>query len=98
MINRNDVQLTEEELQIERDIKAGKYVSVQNLEAEKKRLSELVKQSKKRKKLSIRVSEWDLLIIKQKAEQLWLPYQTLINSILHQFTSRQIKSHSGEAE
>lgn len=40
--------------------------------------------------ISIRINEDDLNGIKQKAERAGLPYQTLINSILHRYVSGDI--------
>lgn len=40
---------------------------------------------KRRKRISIMVRTTDLDRIKAKAQKLGMPYQTLINSVLHQF-------------
>ena len=42
----------------------------------------------KRKNINIRVSERDLHRLKVKAAELGLPYQTLVSSILHQYTNK----------
>lgn len=42
----------------------------------------------KRKRISIMVRERDLERLKAKAQKLGLPYQTLINSILHQYAEK----------
>ena len=39
----------------------------------------------KSKAISVRVAEKDLLKLKTRAEQSGVPYQTLINSLLHQY-------------
>lgn len=43
--------------------------------------------NKKNKQITIRISEKDLISIKAKAIKLWIPYQTLIGSQLHQFAN-----------
>lgn len=42
----------------------------------------------KRKRISIMVRERDLEKLKVKAQKLGMPYQTLINSILHQYAEK----------
>ena len=45
--------------------------------------------AKRRKRISIMVRESDLATIKAKAEKLGMPYQTLINSVLHQYAEEE---------
>ena len=42
----------------------------------------------KRKSINIRISKRDIEIIKQKAFAEWIPYQTLIWSVLHKFVTK----------
>ena len=58
-------------------------------EEEKQRFQQIAKNTinDEKKKISIRVSKTDLLRIKAKAMQEGLPYQTLINSVLHKYVS-----------
>lgn len=42
----------------------------------------------KRRRISISIPERDLLRLKTRAAELGLPYQTLINSILHGYVER----------
>ncbi len=44
---------------------------------------------KHRKRISIMVRERDLAKLKAKAQKLGMPYQTLINSVLHQFAEKE---------
>jgi hypothetical protein len=46
----------------------------------------------KTRHISIRLSEKDLLLIREKAAELGMPYQTLIGSILHQYVDGKIKA------
>jgi len=45
---------------------------------------------KKTKNINIRISQGDLFNIKSKAEKQGIPYQTLISSLIHQYTNNQI--------
>jgi predicted DNA binding CopG/RHH family protein len=40
-----------------------------------------------REKISIRISRTDLMLLKSRAMQEGIPYQTLINSIIHKYVS-----------
>lgn len=57
MINRDEVSLTEQEKQMEKDFEAGMYIPVDNFAGEKARLEQMVKNKKKKKSINIRVSE-----------------------------------------
>jgi predicted DNA binding CopG/RHH family protein len=46
----------------------------------------------KNKKINIRVSNGDIHHLKKKADELGMPYQTLISSILHQYATGRIKA------
>ncbi len=45
----------------------------------------------KRKLYSFRLNEEDMQKIKEMAKNQWLPYQTLVGSILHKYITWQIK-------
>lgn len=80
----------EEELitQIERD--AGKFVSILTPElAEFYRKSAEYTLDKLSKKISLRVKNGDLIRLKARAAREGIPYQTLINSILHQAVANE---------
>jgi predicted DNA binding CopG/RHH family protein len=53
--------------------------------ARKAELEEAARNTLKRRRISIMVRERDLEKLKAKAAKLGMPYQTLINSILHQY-------------
>jgi predicted DNA binding CopG/RHH family protein len=53
--------------------------------ARKAELEEAARNTLQRRRISIMVRESDLEKLKTKAEKLGMPYQTLINSILHQY-------------
>ena len=47
-----------------------------------------MKTEKQKKKLySLRLNEDDMIKLKQIAKEQWLPYQTLISSIIHKYVS-----------
>jgi len=85
-------KLNKEELQILRDIEAGKYKSVANLKEEIKRAREAAKNTlQKTKNINIRLPERDIQKLKIKAAENNLPYQTLISLLLRQYTKGEIR-------
>ncbi|PIV10869.1 antitoxin [Candidatus Roizmanbacteria bacterium CG03_land_8_20_14_0_80_35_26] len=87
-----DYKLDKEELQILRDVEAGKYKSVANLKEEIKRAREAAKNTlQKTKNINIRLSERDIQKLKVKAAENNLPYQTLISMLLRQYTKGEIR-------
>ncbi len=84
-------KLDKEELQILKDIEAGKYKSVNNLKKEIKRAREAAKNTlQKTKNINIRLPERDIQKLKAKAAENNLPYQTLISMLLRQYTKGEI--------
>lgn len=81
----------------ERDIRdateKGELVSVPNQEEWKEKLVRAARATiAKNRHISIRLSERDIMLIRAKALELGLPYQTLIGSILHQYAEGKVKS------
>ena len=83
---KNKFELTEEEKQIESEI--DRYKSVSN--DKKKKIEKIIDQTKKNKAISLRINNYDLEKIKEKAEKEGVPYQTLITNILHKYISDQL--------
>lgn len=75
------IKLTREEQAIEDSIE--EYVPMNP--AKFAAIVEAIKRRKKDAVLSIRLNAGDLDIIKKKAEQADVPYQTLISEVLHHF-------------
>lgn len=50
-----------------------------------------VKKTMKRKPMTIRVQEKDIMKIKRLASQQGIPYQTLISSVIHRIASGEIR-------
>lgn len=85
-------KLDKEELQILKDVEAGKYKSVDNLKEEIKRAREAAKNTlQKTKNINIRLPERDIQKLKVKAAENNLPYQTLISMLLRQYTKGEIR-------
>ncbi len=76
-----NIKLTKQERAIEESLIKGEYVSVG-----KKEFNEIKEALARRKKdavLNIRVNQYDLDSLKQKAAKLGVRYQTFIAEILH---------------
>lgn len=79
-------KLTEEEKLIENDIDKLKPVSGEK----KAKIKKILTGARKSKSISLRISAYDLDKLKEKAERIGIPYQTLINSILHKYVTNQL--------
>ena len=77
------------EQEIIESTEAGDWVSVGNIEDRREFWRQAARQviDGKRRRISISVPERDLAKLKAKAVEEGLPYQTLINSILHKYVS-----------
>ena len=86
-------KLDKEEKEIIKSVNRGEWVPVENLEELKEKFSKMAKKNiemkKKNKRINIRLNEYDLEIIKIKARNEGLPYQTLIGSLLHKYAHKQ---------
>lgn len=80
-----------EEAEILSAFESGGMVSVEDAEAEKAKAIIAAKNTKaKTKQVSIRLPVKDLIAIQKKAEDVGLPYQTLINLLIHQYSQNKI--------
>ena len=63
------------------------WISTDNIERERAYWKEAARQTLdgKRQRISISIPERDLMRLKTKAAEQGMPYQTLINSILHKY-------------
>lgn len=68
----------------------GEWTSVGNIEERRAFWQEAAKAALdgKRQRISISIPERDLAKLKTRAAEEGMPYQTLINSILHKYVSR----------
>lgn len=82
---------TPEELEILEAVESESVASVPGLEDQKKRYSEYAAHTvNKNKRVNIRISERDLIMIQKKALEEGLPYQTLISSLLHKYINGRL--------
>jgi predicted DNA binding CopG/RHH family protein len=44
----------------------------------------------KTKNINIRISEYDMLILKRKSAEVNIPYQTILSSLIHQYVENKI--------
>ncbi len=86
-VNKIDQKLTVEEKALDslltKDFLVNNRASPEELEAEKKRLSQYKVQKPAKKMISLRVLENDIIKIKSKAEMMGIPYQSYIVEHIH---------------
>ena len=82
--------LDEFELDILNSVENGEWESKGNLAKRTQELQSIVKHQKK-KAISIRISENDLYELKRKSLESSIPYQNLIQMLIHQFTTDKIR-------
>ncbi len=89
--------LDEFEQDIEDNLNVGKRLSAKDKAHEVSKLKAAakghVKKRNKEKRISIRVFANDLERIKEIAEEEGLPYQTLVTSVLHKFSTGRLISN-----
>jgi len=78
------------EKDILQSVENGEWESKNNKEDRLKELQSYIKNQKK-KAISIRINENDIYELKKKALENSIPYQTLIQMLIHQFASNKIK-------
>ena len=78
--------LSNEEKEIENNIDS--LVSVSGKKRE--RIESILAKAKKNKAISLRIAEYDLEKLKEKAASDGIPYQTLINTVLHKYITNQL--------
>ena len=78
--------LTPEEREIEKNVNQLRSVS----EDKRRHVEGIIARARKNQAISLRLSEFDLEMLKKRAEKEGLPYQTLINMIIHKFVTDQL--------
>ena len=81
-----EIRLTKEEQEIEDS--ADEYVPAS--EETMRRVERIIERSKKNEAISLRLSRFDLDRIKQRAAEQGMPYQTLINVLVHKYVTNQV--------
>jgi len=56
----------------------------------RRRIDAILEKTRKTKNINIRINEFDLVHLKQKAEEEGIPYQTLISSVLHKYLADRL--------
>ena len=79
-------KLTKQEKEIENALLQGEYIDID--ESEFKQITEAVASRKKDSVLNIRVNSEDLKLLKRKARQFGIRYQTFISELLHRIARR----------
>ena len=82
--------LNEFELDILNSVENGEWESKGDITERAKELQSIIKHQKK-KAISIRISENDLYELKKKSLESSIPYQNLIQMLIHQFTTDKIR-------
>ena len=85
--------LTKEEQETITYIESGEVKSIDNVQEEIARYTQMAKEhTNKKKAISIRLSESDLYLLKKKAMETGISYQNIIQSLIHQYTHDRIKA------
>jgi predicted DNA binding CopG/RHH family protein len=85
-------KLSAEEKAIIEYVESNHATSIDNVENEKNRYTQIAcAQMSKKKAIRIRLLESDIERIKAKSFSQGLPYQTLISSLIHQYVNGKIK-------
>ena len=82
--------LTKEERTIENSIDSLVPVSGDK----RTRVESIIARARKNKAISLRIAEYDLEKLKEKAKNDGIPYQTLISMVLHKYITNQLVEKS----
>jgi len=84
------LDLDDYETKLLQSVENGEWQSRGNIDDRMKELQSYVKNQKK-KAISIRVGENDIYELKKKALESGVPYQNIIQMLIHQFASNKIQ-------
>lgn len=86
-----NIVLDKEERELLQSLKTDDWVSVDNLKEEINKHQEIARNTlRKDKRINIRLSSQDLEALKTNAVEIGIPYQTLVSSVLHQYTTGRL--------
>jgi len=89
MTDEQNLQLDEEEIEILKNF--DKMETIPNFEEERAKLhAYAVAHCAKKKVISLRIPEGNILALKKKALEEGMPYQTLIGSVLHKYVTGKL--------
>jgi len=80
------LKLDKPEQEVEKEILEYKSISGKK----RVRIDNLIEKTREKKSVNLRLNSLDLDLLKRRAEQEGIPYQTLISSILHKFVTDQL--------
>lgn len=83
--------LDEKEKEIFRVVERGEYISDKPRALALKEWQQAVRNTLRKKPITVRVQEQDIARIKAKALEQGIPYQTLVASILHRYAKGTLK-------
>ncbi|MBI2411508.1 MAG: hypothetical protein HYV32_06480 [Candidatus Kerfeldbacteria bacterium] len=87
-------ELNKNEEQTLKEYEKGQFKAVKNSQSARKEYTLLAKQSfEKTRNVNIRITQGDLLKVKSLAAQKGIPYQTLITSLIHQYSTGKMKTN-----
>ena len=85
-------ELDKKEKEILKDFEVGKLKRVSGLKKKASQYQEYARQTlNKTRNINIRLSHGDLQKIKSLAAEKGMPYQTLISSLLHQYSTGRVE-------
>jgi predicted DNA binding CopG/RHH family protein len=84
------IELDEYETELLQSVENGEWQSRGDVDERIKELQSYVKNQKK-KAISIRIGENDIYELKKKALESGVPYQNIIQMLIHQFASNKIQ-------
>lgn len=83
-----EIKFDQEELELLASYEAEEWTAAKEAAEEKARYSAYARATfRKDRRVNIRISEKDLLSLQKRALREGIPYQTLISSILHKYTT-----------
>ena len=86
-----NIVLDKEEKELLQSLESDNWISVDNLEEEINKHQQIARNTlRKDKRINIRLSSHDLEALKTNAVEIGIPYQTLVSSILHQYTTGRL--------
>lgn len=87
-----NLKLDKQEQRLEKALERDEFVSTPDLKGVKKLFKEAAEnyqELRKSKRITIRVNLEDLLKVRAKAKRNKIPYQTLLNALIHQYAEGQ---------
>lgn len=85
-------ELKKDEAQLLKEFERGDWARVKALPSQRRKYEQYANATlSKAKNINIRVSEKDLQKIKSQAAEKGIPYQTLLASLIHQYSSGRVQ-------